>query len=1448
MPATQDESTIIFTAIPRGTEGPPTDRRLRLSIFTTFRLTKDPSTVADYVDVVNWPSRDVSFTVTVGSQSYQATVDTTIPRDQASWAQLFPSSTNVIKRDGVEDHGSSRFRSFSAKSLSDALNNVHLELATKHPNGLPPVSTTAKSFGFLAYQNAEQRDLAFQAVDEAIRVAGTTRFTPAQLKTAITSVTTTHVARKMRGRSKKRQAAKVTQISKALTQRLSTDTAKEFMIAEAFRDLRNVSDDPVKKVVDTPEFDFHERLSALNGHPYLLRRFGIVRDVVVNIGDVTSQSRTKVALVDVSVTATWTGKASKTDSFKTKALFAPSGTFRTATRQDVLDIMKDGLKSIGGSQSLPRRLKDGYIKLNDGKWQLVTVNIEEAALAMGGLSAELSSYVEPPVAAPDKLDDLGRIIGGGDVINPVHASRRASTDPGDVQASYTGQRTESPKVAPPSWRSNGIYLVRDGIESELKSDMIHMSNLESFRHLGQTVYLCAEDITRGYAIDVWDSTRQAWRSLCERVGTYVIGTTTINAPNEHVGEAAVTPALAGVNGGLDDFVMHPALVNWTGWSLAAPMPGKLIASTGASAHGQPLVDPSDQTPPNFPLHATYKVRPRTLPKLRFGHQYKLRARAVDIAGNVIPLADARDDAEVTIGPVSYLRYDPIPAPYLLLRTEKKEAESTDRMVIRSNYDADVITAEVPERMVIPPRTGWSLAEWHGAFDDFDGLGRPIVRTDAFQRFADPSYNPATEPHKEGGSISSVVGERDPIVSDPVGDPYTFPYLPEASTRTVRFEGLPGRDEPYSFDMYLEQFWPYGRAFVIKLIEGSGEPELRVEPHTGLARSVLVLKVPKGRAYTVRYSSVPVDPQLSALRGLSDNSSMTVAAKTEFLNAMSVGSIHTYTPSRDLLLVHAVLQPNDVPDYSGGWQRGLGDTFAFLTGTIAIDRPSTGRVYLNAQWTEFHDSAPSGPLLTPANAIVAEVPVGYVNAPPGFDQAAVDLTKPEVASGSPLPRAVRHEFDDTKHREITYTPVASSRFIEYFPRTNSTRTFRPDFVVHSHVDPTSVVVVKESDPNVVYVRGVDWDIDADDDDIWTFHKLAGGAIPISEIVDITYERVRTRTGDPATTHVASSARPAAPKIAFITPAFKWEPDEPAVNESNGTTTSTRHGKMLRVWMDRPWYSSGQGEKLGVLLAPTGTLAAKDATALERYVTRFGADPLFQATTPKSSYARAADLPASTDPDAWGVWVASEKNVTLQELPKGPTPTVLGYNVEFDPATKRWYSDISFDILSTTISGQKDTQYMPFVRLALVRYQDHSLPTCEVSQVVTADFVQLTPDRTATILRTGSNLDVTVQGNSFNDGPGEASKAEVTVQMQVIPNAAADFEWANLGPEINLQWSANALRANFVTWTGSIAIPNAGERRLVIREYENYEGIGQVLNANSEGADQKRLVYMDIIPVF
>src|SRR5262249_52480910 len=142
-------------------------------------------------------------------------------------------------------------------------------------------------------------------------------------------------------------------------------------------------------------------------------------------------------------------------------------------------------------------------------------------------------------------------------------------------------------------------------------------------------------------------------------------------------------------------------------------------------------------------------------------------------------------------------------------------------------------------------------------------------------------------------------------------------------------------------------------------------------------------------------------------------------------------------------------------------------------------------------------------------------------------------------------------------------------------------------------------------------------------------------------------------------------------------------------------SVRFGGGLRVYLQRPWYSSGEGELLGVTLWSTfahGALTADLRVKFKPYITQWGMDPIWETGALggwPSVYNFAGDNP-------------SDFGVSMEEHITGPGNApgrvdVVGFPATYDPDRKLWYVDLTLNLPTDT--------YMPFVRLALARYQPH-----------------------------------------------------------------------------------------------------------------------------------------------
>ena len=221
------------------------------------------------------------------------------------------------------------------------------------------------------------------------------------------------------------------------------------------------------------------------------------------------------------------------------------------------------------------------------------------------------------------------------------------------------------------------------------------------------------------------------------------------------------------------------------------------------------------------------------------------------------------------------------------------------------------------------------------------------------------------------------------------------------------------------------------------------------------------------------------------------------------------------------------------------------------------------------------------------------------------------------------------------------------------------------------------------------------------------------------------------------NILSSARPKAPEIDYIIPTFEWRKTQ--------TGDAVRHQRLgggLRIYLKRPWYSSGDDEMLGILLPDsTGNLKtlARGNQGYSNHYTHWGIDPILYGTRPDKV------SPAVTD---FRMNPVVDSKVHYPDKP-GAVAKVVAYPVHFDQEKQLWFCDLAIN---------PNNMYFPFVKLFLARYQPHSVreeknDVC-LSPVVVAKMTQLVPDRQTTLRfkkdDQNSKFTITIEGSIYNPG--------------------------------------------------------------------------------------------------
>lgn len=511
-----------------------------------------------------------------------------------------------------------------------------------------------------------------------------------------------------------------------------------------------------------------------------------------------------------------------------------------------------------------------------------------------------------------------------------------------------------------------------------------------------------DDLKRGFRVDVFDAAAGRWFPLCARQGQAVIldaalAPLTVDAIDDEGFVETGATADAADAGPNPDLYLHEVLFRWAGWSLVAARPGDTILPDDAPGA------PSDDLDPNFRLRADLAARPGSLPRLRFGRTYRLRARVVDLAGNSLPFGDpAALDFSRASAAETYWRAEPVPYPVVALRAapDTTVGEALETLLLRSNFDvaADAYAAAAglphhAERHVGPARATQVMAEQHGLFDVPAGLDPAayamIVARD--RSLADVGQ-------------AVAVGDKAPYVVHPEAE-LVIPYLPDPLARGAALRGLPGLGADEALLIPFDGAWPARRAFRLRVVEEDGE--VQRAPAWDAAARVLTVFLTKATIARVRVSSFLEDADvdlMEAWHAVLERLPGGVATPA-FRKAAREGRHVALTPNRTLELTHAVQQPLRAPEPVAlvAARSAIGQTPADLTGRFEVDGRSTVQLDLEAAWAEpVDDVAKAGPTVAEREAHVLDVAVGY-------DATGVDLA----------PADHRHMFGDTKHRRVTY---------------------------------------------------------------------------------------------------------------------------------------------------------------------------------------------------------------------------------------------------------------------------------------------------------------------------------------------------------------------------------------------------------------------------------------------
>lgn len=1423
------DQTVLFTIIPRGVTVTGDD--LPVSVLVSPRL-RGGERLGEFPDWLTWTGqlqqRAPRLTVRCHGQSFDAPIDTGV-LDPGLWEQLFNADT-FVRSHAYDDYTGHGIISYSVRETLSALKGIYQEagIALALPDRPGDAGNREGSANRRALRN----------LVDGLDVHWDGRLAPRW-----------RAINRASHRSDNVVAASSANASRALDHEgLITGPADADRLRAAAQDFSVFHHMPTPDrdqhplALDSDKvLDFHQALSSLSAYPDLLRKLGLVFDLqlprqFVAETPLNAPGKLSIQAIDFD----WQ-TAKQTPALDTAYLHAALGAWRLfvpAPRSSVL----------------------GLLALD--------------AQAFGVAQVDVDGAMHKAIMLADSLrdpDPAGNLVPD---VSPEPAPHPEVFDPGATL---------------PSLRSGGFSLYADRRGAALFQSLAQSKAFNQAMEGGSASAspFGAEDLVRGYRLDVWDAHSGRWHSLHRRHGEYTIGTRSFRTEDEEgfVQMAATQPA-PGATPADKDLYLHEAFARWAGWSLSAPLPSRALSRFADPQKAIPNNgDPEYATDaPVTPFKMTVNYQPvaGSLPALRFGRRYRFRARAVDLAGNSLALDDAFGDTASQLWALpqdpegfAYLRYEPVAAPLIVLRDAAAVTDpgsALDRMVIRSWNDAvekdgNAADTHAAERHLVPPRTGVEIGERHGMFDDAAGMLKGDPATWALIGARDAGELPTAD--------IVVAGKQDnyPLVAAAQLD--TLPYLPDPFSRGVAIRDLPGAPQasvarvaldatagPVSYAALDDPNPRPGSATLIPFGDTTDWTNLRgirlalAEPAASSSQlptwdpdeRVLTLFLAKGQMQVIPVSSYLGTDDLKQmgvwqwLREYVEQLAVTspepdpldpgkaVDRMAHVLQRAVEGGHWMLTPPHLVTLVHAVQQPIGTPAFAAlqvnyqephyglalqtapiasradptelapitAW-RMPGATDAYLHGGLKIHGASTQQVSLLCSWDDpLDDPADPAPKMThhasPVDEIhLAGIREGYLGTG-GADGRLGGYYDPEHEQ-----MAFVRAGDFTGSQDRPATP-----FIDAMPR------HQIGDVKHHRISYTAVAASRYRE-----------------------------YFPQDQGLDFT------RRSAPVIVDVPASARPLAPDIAFVLPTFGWQ--------RQGDTNlqrSVRFGGGLRVYLHRPWYSSGAGELLGVTLwnGALGNLELDDLRVrFKPYITQWGMDPIWD-TGALAGWPSIDDFAGDNRFD---------RAVSLEEQIEGPggadgSVDVVGFPAAYDPERKLWYADLTLNLPGDT--------YMPFVRLALARYQPHALPDARISRVVLADFAQLTPTRAALVTTDPHHArtvrvvvsgvaprgpDAVVHGVRQHK-PATSRPTRIQLHLQERnPAVASDLGWQDAAASdavIHAEFDGMlAAHPDVALWAGTVTfaqVPEPGRYRLVIEESEFI---------SSSHTAMGRLVYAEIVPL-
>jgi hypothetical protein len=1463
---------LVFTTLPNQRTVIDGKEHLKVSVFVTSRIKSiTEAKLSQVPDMLNWADKIKETTFSFRISGITGDVEAKLDRDQIDTA-LFHSifhSNIIVEKYEMENLSLKQINSFPVKHVSDFLLKSYRKAAIESPRTLLPADffIDPDKLGVVTELRIDPQAPA-QAENTQLKK-------PLQAKSIL-----------LKKEDTRKEMLNILKTNRYIPFTKTPEPVKDFTQLKYFHKQDKLKIQPL--IIKKPTFEFHNILSVVNSYPQIMRKLGFILDFSIPLPAGMPSSGT-INLIIKSLTFT---EPNTTVSVPLTAYNLTSGGFFAADKAGAI-------------------FRNGFVKINTDEFSVVQIDTDGVALKTAN-------------AVENKTNEVARFFEVKSRVTLIKLQRPAAVK---MQAKTSFQATgikpvmQLQKIRPleklklteppandglPFMRTAGIALVRNGMSGHIVKRLERNVNFQNalidaapkdkllpIKIPVETLY--SEDLVMGYRMDIaYEDNPGKWHSLHQRKNIYNWfddGGTQHPVDNDKPDEGYVELALTEKPAKPDDLYVSETLARWEGWSLSVRKPGYAINESDEQSEKKPenrrdfvykqkalemrkyAFDPTL----DFKFHASAEIVPGTLPKLRFGKKYRLRIRTVDLCGNSTDVNSQSDSpAETTRGNIRYLRYEPLSSPIVLAGNALRDGEFLEQMVIRSNFDTPASSYEkshpvrgqasdgISQRYLLPPKNSQLMAETHGMFDKAFG-NNPETARKIYEIIT--SHEGLYQPGSNNTEKVYAPSEVEIIyLPDPMAAGVAIFADEEAeNTHTQDFNprmfGFFSKEEiaPSSTNTTtIPEEWYNAAVIRLKLEEGTFGSDWDKN------NRILTVRLPKGQRLKLKISTFWRENDLKELSAIWNLIREGNPANMSDIESDALSGRHwMVSPARSMELVHAVQQPVEAPVLEKILpEREYGDTTAGINTRFSVHGESTDFVEIQAQWTEKADDCISVEIKDKNfRYTIPDIDIYY------HDKTVTIGNIPELRPDLNFnkTRVVSPVWKDDPKRISTIEVQPGATRINQLYRNQAVKL--AELKTQKDTTPKTVVnslkfEIAESKLHLVKLLDMrNFPMEHSFGD--TKHRWVDYCVVASSRYREYFGKILT--ADPRLSitrqsdwkkkiNILSTARPAKPEIDYIVPIFEWQKSDKA-----DAMYHRRKGGGLRIYLKRPWFSSGDDEMLAVILQNQNTsgglkpITMIGSTGYTDYFTHWGSDPLFASAVPESYSPSPANFRLNPVVDDNLVYPGRDNTKA----------TAVAYPVEFDKERQMWYCDIALNT---------DDMYFPFIKLALARYQAHSLRINDtdvcLSAVVMAGMIQLVPERKTTLkLAPDGNrqkLTISFEGPVYNERMSRYG-VKSSLRISIIDTALSQpvqgviTDGVNKRKLENDSWEIDILQTNvtnnIISITRDFRLPEAfktGAFQVIIEEIEHgpvkMQGLTDVYEkrlGNPEETD--RLVFADVFRV-